>query len=118
MNWWAMAPRDRAHAVDHHRAGAGIVRLVVLAQWLARSDHAGRGGEGRLIPHWAHVQAEVAGWWLEAGLLVAWLWMLWLNWCRRQRARQEHAMRRAAISAGTLAPPARRRPPAASRLER
>ena len=50
-----------------------------------------------MIPHWAHVQAEVAGWWFEAGLLVAWLWMLWLNWCRRQRARQEHAMRRAAI---------------------
>lgn len=38
------------------------------------------------MPWWLHFQAEIAGWWLEAGLLTGFLWIVFMRTFRSRGA--------------------------------
>ena len=42
------------------------------------------------MPWWLHLQAEIAGWWFEAGVLVGAMWILFMRYfpTLRPRARR------------------------------
>lgn len=62
------------------RLRRGVVRVDVDAQ-----RHRGLP-KAPLMPWWLHFQAEIAGWWLEAGLLTGFLWIVFMRTFRSRGA--------------------------------